>query len=187
MYHKDSSRSFIATVTTEVEGQRGWWNCRDIAQEDTRFKYTAVPWLTVLDTPLAHPARYRFDYYRDPVTGKWGYDILAWDYLHGRSFASLGVRFGMSHNNYVGLYPPSREVDTLWKLFDAQGRGEDRIVETGTQEGLTLRSPNRRKLCACNRTKVGDHWFSYVADEGGPLMVLTLEVVLVGEELLDDN
>lgn len=187
MFVKDASRSFIATITTQVQGKPGWWDCRELKEDKGKIAYTVVPWLTVLDTPAAQPARFRFDYYRDPQTGTWGYDVLAWDLLHGRGFASLGVRFGLSHNHYVGLYPPEREVHSLWKLFSAQGRGLDSIVETGALEGVQLRSARKRMLCAYNHAQVGKHWFSYVADEGANPMALRLNVVHVGEELLDDH
>ncbi|WP_225771806.1 hypothetical protein [Pseudomonas sp. Marseille-Q5115] len=187
MFIKDPSRSFIATVATQALGNPGWWDCRDVQIVGEKVAYTAVPWLTVLDAPGAEPAKFRFDYYRDPDTGKWGYEVLSWDFLHGRGFASLGVKFGLSVNNYVGLYPASREVGGLWKLFGADGHGFDQVPALGPLSGMHLRSPRKRMLGAHGCVAVGDHWLSYVVDDSGVPMDLTLDVVLVGEEPIDDH
>lgn len=187
-----AEKSFVATVHCSTPGHEGYWDCCELidtgAGTGTRVLHKPIAWLTLTDS--AHetgPTEFRFDYYQD-ASGNGGYTIMAARYLNGGSFNSLGVRFDLSFNHYVGLYPLTREAGALWQpLFADSMHDLGNVIEGAKIDNLLLVSPRQQIVRAFKRLQVGGHWFSYVNDDSGVPMILTLDILRVGARLLDDH
>lgn len=190
MHRLIAEKSFVATVRCIAPGYQGSWDCCELidAGAGAPPQHKPVAWLTLTDS--AHeprPAQFCFDYYQG-AEGNSGYTIMAGRYLNGGSFNSLGVRFGLSFNHYVGLYPLTREAGPLWRpVFADTLQGIDDVIEKGETSDLLLLSPRQQAVRAYKREQVRGHWFSYANDESGVPMILTLDIVRVGARLLDDH
>lgn len=185
----NSERSFVAFVASNTPGFEGYLDCGELAMKDGEPMRRAADWLRVTSFKGKEPHRFWFRCFEDGEGNRY-FDIQSWSRKTGRDRNPSMRHTGLSHNGYVGLYDTPNAHETLWQVMVFDGEQSVHLPEPlalGKIESVEIITYMGAPMCACKREEVGHLWHAYVADSGGPLLTLTLDVIDLGEELLDDH
>lgn len=190
MFNHNYDRSFIAYVACTTPGYEGYLDFAKLADKGGEAGRVADDWMIVSSFKHREPHRIWFRCLFDETIGRPYYDIQSWSRRSGRDFQSSNRHLACSHNGYAGLYAQRPDDESLWKVMtlqDGKYSSMTSIAEVGQHIDMRIRTRSNLTLQAVNRQEVCDHWFAYVATGGGQALDLRLEILDVGEELMDDQ
>ncbi|RZI90786.1 MAG: hypothetical protein EOP15_03390 [Pseudomonas sp.] len=191
MLNHSYDRSFIATIQCVTPGREGYFDCAKLAEREGQAARAADDWMIVTSLTLREPHLFWFRCLFDESRGRPYYDIQSWSRRTGRDFQSSNRHLDFNHNGYPGLYPQVPEDARLWKFITRQEDGNQAsmtsIVEAGQQLDGQIWTRSNLALRAMEPEHVADHWFAYVNTSKGEVLDVRLEVLHIGEELMDDH
>jgi hypothetical protein len=194
----NSERSFIAAVESNTPGFEGFWDCGELKLQAPSDNPNgpevphrrAANWLTISTFKNRQPHRFWFRCFEDRAKGTFSYDIQSWSRKTGQDMNTRQRHFYLNANGYVGLSDEPTPQEFQWQLATLES-GESRDIgddlKIGTLQSVDISSWRGALLTAFKRQDVGNDWYCYVAEAGGPVMSLTLDIQTIGEEYLDDN
>ncbi|TDF79475.1 hypothetical protein [Pseudomonas sp. H9] len=183
-------RSFIAYIACTTPGYEGYLDCATLVLKDGQVGRLADDWMIVTSEVVREPHRFWFRCLFDESRGRPYYDIQSWSRRTGRDFNSKKRHLDRSYNGYPGLYEVAPEDDNLWKVItlqDGKFASMTSIVEVGQKVEARITTRDNDVLQAGGCRVVGDGWFASVCTSGGQELDLSLEILDIGEELLDDQ
>ncbi|MBN6791341.1 hypothetical protein JRG49_16625 [Pseudomonas fulva] len=191
MLNYSYDRSFIAQVRCLSLDAPGYLDCAKLVERGQQAARAADDWMIVTSLVTKSPHMFMFRCLFDAAIGRPYYDIQSWSRKTGRDFQSANCHLDCSNNGYAGLYAAPPGEQTLWKFMQMDKGGEWRSMTSIVEPGQTIRGRIHTRsnipLQAYRKETVAGHWFAYVVNEGGQPMDLELDILHVGQELMDDH
>ncbi|NER59848.1 hypothetical protein G3435_07375 [Pseudomonas sp. MAFF212428] len=182
-------RSFVAFAKCTTPGYEGYLDCAELAMKSGAPMRRAADWVTVTSFLGEEPHRFWFRCFEDGEGGQY-YDIQSWSRKTGRDRNPSMHHTAMTNSGYMALYDAANALDQLWqvKIFDGEAvHPLPDPLALGEIASVEIITPQNASVCLYKREEVGHLWHCFVANSGGPVLTLTLEIVDLGEELLDDH
>ncbi|MFK0086747.1 hypothetical protein ACIQUS_05560 [Pseudomonas sp. NPDC090755] len=186
----NKEQSFIAFVQCHTPGFEGYLDCGEVALKEGKPMRRAADWLTVTSFAQREPHRFWFRCFEDQASSARFFDIQSWSRRTGRDMHPAYRHAWLSANGYVKMDDEENDLQRLWRVttFDGENSTDiGRDLKIGTVDSIEILTPDSIALCARGREQAGDYWHCYAATAGGPLLQLSLDIVDLGEELLDDH
>lgn len=191
MLSHNYDRSFIACIKCITPGFEGYLDCAKLVTRNGSPARVADDWMILSSFESERPHMFWFRCMFDASIGRPYYDIQSWSRRTGRDFQSKNRHLDINGNGYAGLYPQAPGKERLWKFMTVQEDGNwasmTSIVEAGQQVEGRIRTRSNLELQAAGRDRVGDRWFAHACTGGGVALDLRLDVLHIGEELMDDH